>query len=278
MRTPCLLRSGIALLALGAAASASADERMLDGFSVSLGAYASNIDSSVFANGTNENGTAIDLHRDLNLPDSRSLPFVDVTWRPWDRHEFTFNYFSDEESNSRSLTRDITIRDKVFTAGADVHSKISLDSYGFGYRYWAYVGDENAFGVGGGLQWYSVSLKLSGHASVVGPGGSIESSGELTAKASTDIPDPFIGVSWRYQALDWMRVVADLGAFKANIGDVDARLYNGRVGVEFYPWQNIGIVTQYSYNKIDADVTKDSFNGNATFRFDGFQVLAKFRF
>src|SRR5262249_46453120 len=163
--------------------------------SVQLGAYASNIDSSVLVNGQNENGTTIDLHRDLNLPDSRSLPFVDVTWRPFERHEFGFNFFSDEESNSRTLSRDITIRDKVYQAGVDIHSKVSLDAWGIGYRYWAYIGDQNAFGVGGGLQWYSISLKLSGNASIVGPDGSVTSSGNLTAKASTDIPDPYVGVS-----------------------------------------------------------------------------------
>jgi hypothetical protein len=277
MRTASLFRRVIVILGFAAAAPAAADDPMLDNFSVQLGLYASNISSTLSLNGSNPNGS-IDLHRDIDLPSSSTLPFFDLTWRPFERHEFSFNYYSDDESRTRTLARDITIRDKVYQLGAQVKGELSLEFYGIGYRYWWYIGDKSAFGIGGGLQNYSLTFKLTGSAGIVGPNGSVIESQTQTTKASTDIPDPFLGISWRYQAIDWLRVVADLGAFKANISNIDATLYSGRLGLEFYPWERFGIVTQYSYDRIKADLSKNEFSGDQVFRFHGLQVLAKFRF
>ena len=267
------------LASLGFAANASAsDAPMLDTFSVNAGVFANNLDADLRVNGNSGRGTTIDLKRDLGVGGSRSLPFFSMTWRPFERHEFGVAYYQDDVSRTRTASRDITIRDNTYTAGTDISAKLNLESYGLGYRYWAWIGDQAAFGVGCGLEAYSFDLKLRGTAVVTGPDGSQSVVADAQAKASTDIPDPYIGFSYRYQLTDWARLAGDAGAFKANVGDIDATLYNMRFGLELYPWQNFGIVTQYSYNKIDADVSKTNFNGNATFRFSGVQVLFKFRY
>ena len=77
---------------------------------------------------------------------------------------------------------------------------------------------------------------------------------------------------------DWARLILDAGAFKAKLSNIDATLYNGTAGVEFYPWPNIGIVTQYGFNRINADLTKNDFSGKADLHFQGFQALLKIRF
>ncbi len=182
-------------------------------------------------------------------------------------------------SRRRALaSRDITIRDDVYQAGAELSSKLSYQAYGLDYRYWLWIGDQASFGIGAGLQAYSFELKLNGTAQITGPNGGGSAQANVSTKASTDIPDPSIGLAYRYQATDWARFVADGGAFKANVGNVDATLYNARVGMEFYPWHNFGVVTQYSYNKINAELSKDNFNGKADFKFSGFQLLARLRF
>lgn len=268
---------GACLLLFGATAGA-ADAPMLDGFAIDLGLFANNLDADVKLNGDSAGGSRVDLNRDLGLDSSRNLPFIAMTWRPFERHEFGFNYYQDDVSRARTLTREITIRDDAYEAGVELSSKLTYKSYGLGYRYWAWIGDAAALGVGVGMQFYDLDLKLRGSGTIVGPGGSGTVVADLETHASTNIPDPYIGAAWRYQMVDWARLVADAGVFKANVGDVDATLYNVRFGVEFYPWENFGIVTQYMYNRIDADVSKNDFDGNARFTFDGAQVLARLRF
>lgn len=274
-------RFAFALAVAGLACSASAwagEDRMLDDFAVEFGLFSSNIDANLRANGATDSGSRLDLHRDLGVPDSKSLPYVELTWRPWRRHEFTFNYYHNDETQHRELARDIDFQGNHYIADALVTTKFATDTYGIGYRYWAWIGDDAAFGLYAGLQSYSVSLKLTGTVEVVGADGSVEGTRTVTSKASTDIPDPYIGLSYRYQINDWARFIADGGAFKAKLGDIDATLYNANLGVEMLPWEHVGVVVQYSYNKIDADLTKNRFEGNFNARFSGLQLLAKLRF
>jgi hypothetical protein len=44
------------------------------------------------------------------------------------------------------------------------------------------------------------------------------------------------------------------------------------------PLEAFRVVTQYSYNKIDADIDKSRFRGSTDFEFKGFQVLLQGRF
>lgn len=255
------------------------DHPMLDYFSVSGGVFASSFSGSLRADGNIRNsGTTLDFSRDLGEGGTRYLPFFNVSWRPWDRHEFEFDYYHDSSDHSRTLSRSLDFNNQTLLVGTTLGSNFSLDAYGLTYRYWAWIGDQGAFGISGGLQAYSFDLKLTGTVTATGAAGGVSSSREAHAKASTDLPDPSIGVSYRYQMVSWARFVTDAGAFKAHIGNIDATLYNFRLGAEFYPLENWAIITQYSYNKIDADVEQNRFRGNVTFRFSGGQVLLKYRF
>ncbi|MET3650525.1 hypothetical protein [Dyella japonica] len=255
------------------------DHPMLDYLSVSIGGFANNNSASMRADGHVKNsGTRLDFSRDLGQGGTRTLPYLSVTWRPWDRHEFEFTYYHDSTDSTRYLNRTLQFNGNQLDVGAQLHSRFTLDAGSVGYRYWAWIGERGAFGVSGGLQFYRFSLKLSGNAFAANGSGSATASGSRTARVSSNLPDPSIGVSYRYQAASWVRIVADAGAFKANINQIDARLYNARVGAEFYPWEHFGITTQYAFNKIDADVNKSNFNGNVNFRFKGFQLLVRARF
>ena len=265
-----------ALLVCGSGAACADQHAMLDDWSVSLGLFSNNNKATIQGNGYTSGGTDINVDRDLGVGGTSSLPFFAASWRPWERHEFFLAYYSDSKSNTRTLQRDITFQGETFTLGGSLETKFSYDAYGIGYTYWAWIGDEGAFGLTGGLEDYSLELKLTGSASIAGGGGGV--GGSATAKASTDIPDPFIGINYRYQMTDWARLVLIAGAFKAKIDNIDATLYNGTAGVEFYPWQNIGIVTQYGFNRINADLTKNDFSGKADLHFQGLQALLKIRF
>lgn len=270
----------VALLGALACPAAWADDHpMLDYFSISLGGFANSTSASLRADGgARGSGSRLDFSRDLGQDGTRALPYLDVTWRPFDRHEFEFSYYHDTHDTSRTLDRTIEFNDQTLMLGARLDSRFTLDAASAGYRYWAWIGDQGAFGVSAGLQAYRFTLKLSGEAVASSSAGSAGVSSSRTAHVSSDLPDPSIGVSYRYQMASWARLVADAGAFKANISNVDAKLYNARLGVEFYPLDHVGIVTQYAFNKINADVTKSSFYGNADFRFKGFQLLIKARF
>lgn len=277
--------SSLAMVACGIVAAAAAqrvkadDHPMLDYLSVSVGAFANNTTASVRADGgLRGSGTPLDFSRDLGQGGTRTLPYLNITWRPWERHEFEFSYYHDSNDSSHYANRTLRFNGDTLSLGAQLDSRFTLDAASVGYRYWAWIGDRGAFGVSAGLQAYRFSLKLSGNAFAQTAQGAVSVGATRTARVSSDLPDPAIGVSYRYQAADWVRIVADAGAFKANVDDIDATLYNGRLGAEFYPWEHFAITTQYAFNRIDADVSKSKFDGDADFKFKGFQLLLKVRF
>ncbi|HET7779147.1 MAG TPA: hypothetical protein VFL07_11380 [Rudaea sp.] len=254
-------------------------DRALDDISVSVGAFANNSSATLRADGAVlGSGTPLDFDRDLGQGGTKALPYFDVTWRPWEHHEFEFSYFSESNSQTSTLSRNIMFNGKEFIVGSRLASKVSVDAGSITYRYWAWTSDDAAFGIFGGLQWYSISLDVNGTVGITGSDGGVTQTGSASAKVSSTLPDPSLGLSYRYQMADWARLVADGGGFKIKVENVDATLYNARVGVEFYPWTNFGVVTQYTYNKIEADVERTNFLGNADIRFSGFQVLLKARF
>ena len=254
-------------------------DRALDDISVSVGAFANNSSATLRADGAVlGSGTPLDFDRDLGQGGTKALPYFDVTWRPWEHHEFEFSYFSESNSQTSTLSRNIMFNGKEFIVGSRLASKFSVDAGSITYRYWAWTSDDAAFGIFGGLQWYSISLDVNGTVGITGSDGGVTQTGSASAKVSSTLPDPSLGLSYRYQMADWARLVADGGGFKIKVENVDATLYNARVGVEFYPWTNFGVVTQYSYNKIEASVDRTNFLGNADIRFSGFQVLLKARF
>src|SRR6187399_229048 len=267
-------------LAAGFAQTASAEvDRALDEVSISVGAFANNSSASLRADGSVlGSGTPVDFDRDLGQGGTKSLPYFDVTWRPWEHHEFELSYFSESNSHTRTLTRNIIFNGNEFIVGSQLGSKFSVDAGSITYRYWAWTSDDAAFGIFGGLQWYSISLDVNGTVGITGSDGSVTQTSSASAKVSSTLPDPSIGLSYRYQMADWARLVADGGGFKINVENVDATLYNARIGVEFYPWTNFGVVTQYAYNKIEASVDRTNFLGNADIKFSGLQVLLKARF
>ncbi|MGO4501494.1 MULTISPECIES: hypothetical protein [unclassified Dyella] len=255
------------------------DHPMLDYIAVDAGIFSNDLSATMRVDGDiKRSGTSLDFSRDLGQGGTKSLPFISASWRPWERHEFELTYFHDDSDHSRTVNRTLVFNNQTIAVGSTLSSKFTLDAGGLTYRYWIWIGDKGAFALAGGLQNYSFDLRLKGTVNAAGASGSASATRTVSASASTDLPDPSVGVSYRYQLEDWARFVADAGAFKANIGDIDAKLYNARLGVEFYPWPNFGVVTQYAYNKINADIDKSSFKGHTSFKFNGFQLLLKVRF
>jgi hypothetical protein len=270
----------LACVLLAAAMPAMADDHpMLDHMSVTAGIFASNFSGGIRADGKTANsGTRLDFSRDMGAGGTQWVPYVAFAWRPWERHEFEVSYYHFNTSNSRTLARNFEFNNQVLAADTSLHSKNTVDAFSLTYRYWAWIGDRAAFGVTGGLQNYSFSLHLNGTVTVTGANGTVSGYREASARASTNLPDPSIGVAYRYQANDWARLVADAGGFHVHIGNVDATLWNLRLGAEFYPFKDWAIIPQFTFNKINADVTGSRFRGNLNMKFNGGQVLVKYRF
>ena len=102
--------------------------------------------------------------------------------------------------------------------------------------------------------------------------------GTLANSISANIPAPSIGGSWRWAFADNWRMSADAGYFSMDVNNVDGDVYFGRVGLEWFPWQNSGFLLDYTTSKIKVDASKRDFQGNLDFRDSGVRLGYVYRF
>lgn len=246
----------------------------LDTFSVSVGSYVNTFDTTIRADGESSDGTEINLKRDLGLDNDNALGFVGLTWRPFEHHEFGFAYYRNDSSSTKVLEREIEFDGEIYEASATVNADFSLDTYEAYYVWWAASHEKWALGPRLGLIWYKADLGIDLQAST--GGGEIDES--RNSSVSADLPAPTIGGSWRWTPAEDWRISADIGYFTADINGIDADITFGRAGVEWFPWEKVGFSLNYVISNIEADASKNNFNGHAEFENSGLRIGVGYRF
>ncbi len=269
----------LAVLAFAASAAillpstASAVEP-LDKVSVRVGGYVAKFDTQVRADGQTASGTEVDLNRDLGLDLDNTVAYVAVSWRPLERHEFGITYFQNDGRATRVIDRDIVFRGTTYPVRSTIRTAADQEAYGAHYTWWAASNQTWALGPMVGVTWYrwriGAALELDANGNQV--------SGSLENSVRADIPAPTIGASWRWvPAEDW-RISADAGYFSTDIRGIDADVTYGRAGVEWFPWQRVGVSLDYAVSKIDAAAATDNFNGDVNFIDSGLRMGIVYKF
>ncbi|KAF1694602.1 hypothetical protein [Pseudoxanthomonas koreensis] len=269
---PALLAT--ALLAIAAPECRALEP--LDTFSARIGGYVTDFDTKMRADGETDEGTRIDLNRDLGIGQDNVIAIVGASWRPWEKHEFGLSYYQDDGDGTRRIDRDIEFDGVVYPVSSTLSASLDLDAYEASYTYWAMDRDSWVLGPRVGLVWYRVALGLELE---LDANGQPVGSGSVSSSVSADLPAPSIGGSWRWVPgnSDW-RLSADVGYFTTNIDNIDADITTGRFGVEWFPWENWGASLDYTMRRIEADAQRNSFDGNFRFIDSGLRLGVVYRF
>lgn len=246
----------------------------LDTFSVRVTGYVTDFDTDLRADGTTDTGTRIDLQRDLGLDKNNTIASIGLTWRPFERHEFGLSYYQDSADAERRTRREFDFNGSHYAIDTQLKADFDLDAYEAYYVYWALQRERWVLGPRVGLLWYKLELALSADVDANGNNAGIDADNSVEA----DLPAPTIGGSWRWSPAEQWRFSADAGYFTADINDVDADITFGRVGIEWFPWDNWGLLADYTLRRINADVDKSSFNGDLRFIDSGFRLGVTYRF
>lgn len=261
-------------LALIAASPAAFAIEPLDTFNVRIGGYISTFDTQVRADGETTAGTEFDLERDLDMDSDNTVAMVGLTWRPFERHEFSFSFRQDDMDATTRLQRDIIFNDTVYPASATVRSDFSVDTYEASYVWWAMSHENWALGPRLGVVWYSMDLRLDLELDANGN----PTTETISNDVSADLPEPAIGGAWRWTPAEQWRVSADAGYFSADVGDVDGDVFFGRAGVEWYPWESFGFWLDYTISDVDVDIDKTRYQGDFVFQDSGVRLGVAYRF
>jgi hypothetical protein len=238
-------------------------ERPTDQYWLQLHAFRPNIESTARADapGTNRPGTDLSFESDLGLSDTETLPSVLMGMRFFDNWRVDFEYYSLKRDATLLLQRDIDFGDASFDLATEVSSRFESSIYRLTVGYSFIRSQEFDLGVALGLHLTDFELAL----------GSVNNLGGGLTRESKDAlaPLPTIGVygSWAISPAFGMRARADL--LSLEYGDYDGSLTNVELAVDWRFHPNYAVGAGYRYVNYELGVSKSSWNGEVTYKFNG---------
>ena len=235
-------------------------------FTVQLGAFRADAETTVRLDGEGRNGTEVSFESNLGVQRTKTLPELQFVWRFNERHALEGSWISLNRSGSRTLSGSIDWGDVTFPVNATVDSSFDSDVLRVSYRYSPIHANGNELSLLLGLHYTRLSTSIS------------SATGTVSDSASVDVPLPTIGVRGSARFADNWRVVGFAQAMKVKVGDYDGEMLNASVGVEwaFLPQAYAGV--GYNYYHYNLTSEKGNARGRFDFDFDGPAVYAAWSF
>lgn len=201
--------------------------------------------------------------------DNVTLPRVKAQMLLGDSQGLDFDYYRYDKNYSPSLSGTTNVNGLPLSGNGRLDAKLKLDLASLAYKWWIGSGND-VFGVGVGASYYRAGLKGTASGVLNGVSGSGNYDESESAWA------PLLELGWRHAVSENVRIYADANGIKKNGGSIQGHIYGGAVGVEWYPTKTIGVVAEYTANKISLNRERDGTDLNV--RLHGPAAYVKFRF
>jgi hypothetical protein len=272
MRVRTSIPCAVAALAVSAgfATEARAGEQasslLNDTLTASLGTFLLHTDTRIRVDGTAGPGTDVNLDKDLGLQDKNRFR-VDATWRFAERHKLRALYFDTSQSETKTLSGDVTIGDAVYHADAALTSELSTKIMELAYEYVFLKRDTFEVSASAGVHAIKFDFTATGTATV----NSV--SGQAQRKAGLNTaPLPVIGARglWEFSP-DWY-LDAQAQYFKVSVNGVDGHVSDIRTGVNWMFNKHLGIGAGWNQFVTAVALDKPVFTGQLRWRYSGGQI------
>lgn len=264
------LRTAVAAALVLGSLGASASERSLalDRTSVWIGGYYP--DATLEVNAHTATGTTANGHVDIDAGHSTIGRFR-VDFLALGSQGLTFDYYTLDRSRGRRLNAAFAYDDIVFDGDAELDSKFGFSVGSVAWHWW-FGGDTDVFGVGLGAAYYKADLRLSGDATEAGQ--PVRASAYWSESAAA----PLLSLGYKHAFSDALRVYVTAMGVRKSGGSLGGHIIDTRVGVEWFPWQNIGIGAEYGGERVHLDRESRRYGGDFDIRLEGPSLFARLRF
>jgi hypothetical protein len=217
----------------------------LDRMSVSAGAF--------YAEPKIHLGANSDEFGRLDTPDEKideeTLPRLKADILFGANHGLSLDYFRYNEKYSGDFAGSTVYEGRNVNATAEGNAKLRIELARLTYKYW-FGGENDVFGVGLGAAYLRGKISGSASATVNATNPVETATWSGAASASDSAYAPVIDLAWRHSFNEQWRMYAEASGVKKNGGSTEGHVYNGAVGVEWFPHKNVGLVLDYGIQKI----------------------------
>ncbi|KAF1005339.1 MAG: hypothetical protein GAK28_03372 [Luteibacter sp.] len=184
---------------------------------------------------------------------------------------FSFDYYEVDRDHSKTLSDGINFLGTPIEATARAKGDLKFTFGSAAYKWWFGTGND-VFGVGLGAAYYKVHASIYGSATVNGDNFSAGASANESAWA------PNLQLGWRHSFNDQWRMYVNASGVKKNGGSLNGHIYDAAIGLEWFPWQNVGFGAEYAYTKIRLNQNKRRYDLDLDMKLNGPAAYVRFRF
>ena len=248
---------GMSCVQFAAAQGWSVHPALTDRYSLQIGAYFPQADTTASLNGTGGRiGTSISFEDDLNLKDRKTVPAILGNMRLGEKWRLEAEYFSLHRSGARAVGRTINWGDQTYNVGTTVSSEFNSDIYRLSLGYSFIKDNQKELGAVLGLHVTDFSASLA--APVAGA-----RTGDGLA------PLPTVGLYGAYAFTPQWLLSGRVDYFSLNYNHYDGSLTNFNVGVDYRFTRNFGVGLAYRYVDYKVTATKPAYTGEMQYKFSG---------
>lgn len=258
-------------LCMTAAVPAFADPSpALDRVSVSVGAFRA---EPTFNAGVDTPYGSVDTpdrrHSDVTIPRVRADILL------FDSQGISFDYYRYDRSYDFGVSGGSTINGEPVTGSATFSSDVKIDFARLAYKWW--IGSGNSvFGIGLGGAYYRADISGSVRGTVSTPSETFTDG--VSDRYTDDAVAPLIELAWRHAFTPDLRMYVEASGVKKNGGTLEGHIYNGNIGLEWFPWHNIGLVADYGVSRVKLERNGSDSTADLDIRFKGPSLFLKARF
>jgi hypothetical protein len=267
-----VLATAILLSAVVGAGAHAQQSPALDRVSLAAGAF--NAEPKVQASGDSTQYGHLDT--DDQTLGHGTIPRIKADVLIGDSQGISLDYFRYDKDYNPSFTGQTNYNGQSVNGTATAQGNLKLELAQLAYRWWLGHGND-VFGVGVGGAYLNAHISASGTANVTGVGGLAQTQVSGSGETGDHVYAPLLEFGWRHAfANPDIRMYAEASGIKKNGGNVDGHIYGGSLGVEWFPLKQVGVVLDYSIEKIE--LNRSAHNEQIAVRLTGPSAYVKVRF
>jgi len=258
MHKPIFAILALALL-LPKAASAQAEPQEnanLPGkFTISAGGLlGANLDTKIRIDAKDGSlGTTIDLESLLGLNATTQSFTGAIAWRPHRRHLLTVGYYGLKRSNSKHISRDITVGDSTWTLGTTVTSDMNTEYATLVYRWSPILTSRVSAGLSLVIPVVFASSGLTAQAQNI--------TAKVNEKNSITVPVPLPGVHATVRLANALYLDGHFQYLNITVFGIGADVINWGGTVNYYPIRQLGIAAGITGDRTTINGDSGNWNG-----------------
>jgi len=201
---------------------------------------------------------------------SETMPRIKANLMLFDSQGLSIDYYQYKHGYAGGMSHSTSVNNNPLVTAVDANLELKLDFAKLAYKWWIGSGD-TVLGLGAGAAYYKLDLKANASASLN------QSIASTTGEYSDSAVAPLLEFGLRHAISPDLRLFADASGMKKSGGRSNGEIYNGTVGVEWFPVKNIGVVFDYGVSQINLN-RLDTVDVNLKFRIQGPSTYVKVRY